>query len=486
MSAEDNNKKDDKPSTTPPESTNPAAAALAQAIMGSAANGGTPKTPEEEADQIKDILELLRQQHIMSNPSNQGKTAANLIPDDLDLSKLGDDGTEKKHAFWDTQPMFLDKATDDESELTLHAPLIPNKEKSELRQEPYNMPKGFVWSDLNIADETELEQIYDLLAKNYVEDGDCMFRFDYSMAFLKWALSPPNYQTNYHLGVRSSKTQKLVAFISAIPANIRSCDNTFPSVEINFLCVHKKLRSKRLAPVLIKEITRRVNHNKVFQALYTAGVVLPGPVSTCRYYHRTLNPKKLVDIGFTHIPPRMTMARMMKLYKLAPTTSTPTLTKLTTDHVESAHALLMNHLSKFKLATMFDVDDFKHWFLPRDRVITTYVACNDKNDPKKVTDMISYYHLHSTIIGHQKHDHLYAAYSYYNIATTVELNDLMRDALIIAKNEGMDVFNALEQMHNDTFLEALKFGKGDGNLQYYLYNWCCPTLDPKDVGIVLL
>lgn len=30
-------------------------------------------------------------------------------------------------------------------------------------------------------------------------------------------------------------------------------------VEINFLCVHKKLRDKRLAPLLIKEITRRVN-----------------------------------------------------------------------------------------------------------------------------------------------------------------------------------------------------------------------------------
>jgi glycylpeptide N-tetradecanoyltransferase len=29
--------------------------------------------------------------------------------------------------------------------------------------------------------------------------------------------------------------------------------------EINFLCSHKKLREKRIAPVLIKEITRRVN-----------------------------------------------------------------------------------------------------------------------------------------------------------------------------------------------------------------------------------
>ena len=53
--------------------------------------------------------------------------------------------------------------------------------------------------------------------------------------------------------------------------------------EINFLCVHKKLRSKRLAPVLIKEVTRQCHLKGVFQAIYTAGVILPTPVSTCRW-----------------------------------------------------------------------------------------------------------------------------------------------------------------------------------------------------------
>lgn len=57
-------------------------------------------------------------------------------------------------------------------------------------------------------------------------------------------------------------------------------------VEINFLCVHKKLRSKRVAPVLIREVTRRVNCRGIFQAVYTAGVILPKPVASCRYvYH---------------------------------------------------------------------------------------------------------------------------------------------------------------------------------------------------------
>ena len=54
-------------------------------------------------------------------------------------------------------------------------------------------------------------------------------------------------------------------------------------VEINFLCVHKRLRAKRLAPVLIREITRRVNLCKIFQAAYTAGILIPKPYCSARY-----------------------------------------------------------------------------------------------------------------------------------------------------------------------------------------------------------
>lgn len=77
-------------------------------------------------------------------------------------------------------------------------------------------------------------------------------------------------------------SQKWVGFITAIPANIHTYYTEKKMVEINFLCVHKKLRSKRVAPVLIREITRRVHLEGIFQAVYTAGVVLPKPVGTCR------------------------------------------------------------------------------------------------------------------------------------------------------------------------------------------------------------
>ena len=69
-------------------------------------------------------------------------------------------------------------------------------------------------------------------------------------------------------------------------------------VEINFLCVHKKLRLKRMAPVLIKEITRRVNLEGIFQAVYTAGVVLPGVVAKCRYVNESTSRSNSKDDSF--------------------------------------------------------------------------------------------------------------------------------------------------------------------------------------------
>jgi hypothetical protein len=38
-------------------------------------------------------------------------------------------------------------------------------------------------------------------------------------------------------------------------------------------------------------------------------------VASCRYYHRSLNPKKLIEVGFSRLAPRMTMARTLKVKK---------------------------------------------------------------------------------------------------------------------------------------------------------------------------
>ena len=66
----------------------------------------------------------------------------------------------------------------------------------------------------------------------------------------------------------------------------------------------------------------------------------------------------------------------------------------------------------------------------------------------------------------------------------------MKDLLILSKKTNVDVFNVLDVMENEQFLkkgpDSLKFGIGDGYLQYYLYNWRCPQIEPQGLGIVLL
>ena len=110
--------------------------------------------------------------------------------------------------------------------------------------------------------------------------------------------------------------KKLVGFISGVPGTLRLRNHSQKVVEINFLCVHKKLRTKRLAPVLIKEITRRINLNGIFQATYTAGMRLPTPITTCTYFHRNLHPKKLVEVGFCGLRSGETIEKLTRLLKL--------------------------------------------------------------------------------------------------------------------------------------------------------------------------
>lgn len=122
-------------------------------------------------------------------------------------------------------------------------PVEPDKE--EVRSEPYSLSDKFTWDEIDLTNEAQITELYDLLNENYVEDDDNMFRygvvvatiigwcndyvivmyrFDYSKPFLRWALQPPGWKRVWHCGVRVRSNKKLVGFISAVPAYIRIKD----------------------------------------------------------------------------------------------------------------------------------------------------------------------------------------------------------------------------------------------------------------------
>ncbi|TFY67081.1 hypothetical protein EVG20_g4072 [Dentipellis fragilis] len=503
------------------------ASAAGPSEAGSAHASGSSKKKKKKRSKAAKILSTLKGNEHGDVPGADEETIRQVLNQlkiqEVLQGKSGLGGKNKKdagdHKFWATQPVphYNEEAPEDDG------PIEPSKPREEVRQEPYPLPKDFEWSILDIEDPAQLREVYELLSANYVEDDIAAFRFQYTAEFLEWALKPPGWHKEWHIGVRVSSNRKLVAFISGVPLSLRVRGNMFPVSEINYLCIHKKLRSKRLAPVLIKEVTRQCHLKGIFQAIYTAGVLLPTPVSTCRYYHRTLNVPKLVDVKFTFVPRHMTIARMIRQYQVPskPHLASSGLREMEERDVEGVTDLFARYMRRFDMAPEMTLDDVRHQLLSgrgrgevdtatnrrEGQVTWTYVV--ESPETKKITDFFSFYTLPSTIMSHAKHNLLEAAYLFYYATSVAEedpddkhglltkrLQTLVGDAVIVANEAKFDVFNALTLMDNATFLQELKFGSGDGLLNFYLYNWRTkalagvnPTADQtvgRGVGVVML
>ena len=115
--------------------------------------------------------------------------------------------------------------------------------------------------------------------------------------------------------------------------------------------------------MLIKEVTRQVHLKGIFQAIYTAGVVIPTPVSTCQYHHRLLNISKLLDTRFCYVPRSMTLARMMRVNRLPETTSIPGLREMEEKDIVKVTQLFSRYMKRFGMAPVYSVEEARHQFL---------------------------------------------------------------------------------------------------------------------------
>jgi len=309
------------------------------------------------------------------------------------------------------------------------------------------------------------EEVYEFLRDNYVEDPDGLFRFDYSIDLLKWVLMPPGWNKNWFVCLKHNGN--LVAFVTGVPYNVKG----EKIVVINFLCVHKLYREKGIAPILIKEITKRVELCGIQKALYTAGKIMPNIIATANYYHRSLNTQKLIEAKFTFKHPKLTYKGTIKYYDLPKVTST-NLQPLQIRDVPKACALVNSYLKTYELHVQFTEDEFVHWFLTKDCVYSYFNG----------VDFISFYCLMLSVSNNNKHKFIKAAYSFYNVASIAAMND----ALIIAKNLNFDVFNMLDIMDNSKYINALKFNPGDGRLNYYFHNSPNSQNFQKTIGIILI
>ncbi|XP_017290622.1 glycylpeptide N-tetradecanoyltransferase 1 isoform X2 [Kryptolebias marmoratus] len=391
------------------------------------------------------------------------------------LPKTLQDAKQHTYHFWDTQP--VPKLGDS---IMTQGPVA--EAEISVRNEPYSLPQGFSWDTPDLSSPPVLRELCNLLNENYIEDDDNTIRFDFSLEYLQWALQPPNWLPQWHLGVRVEGNKKLVGFIAAVPAEVCIYETKKRLVQVKFLCVHKKLRLKRMTPVLIRELTRRVNQQGLYQAMYTAGTVLPTPLSSCSLWHRPLNPRKLIEVNFPGLRQNMSLQRALKFNRLPKVTKVQGLRCMIKEDAPGILSLLQENRSKFHLSPLLSLQEVEHWFLPRESGNDTYVV---EQDGGTLTGVVSFYSISFKVLNHPVHTSLRAAYLFYVASTATELAELMEDTLVLAKSKGFDILCALDVMDNTSFLEKLKFTISDKRVHYYLYNWMCPLMSPDKVGLVL-
>jgi glycylpeptide N-tetradecanoyltransferase len=88
-----------------------------------------------------------------------------------------------------------------------------------------------------------------------------------------------------------------------------------------------------------------------------------------------LNPKKLVECGFSRIPRNWTLARMIKHFKVPEKTTIPGFREMQQKDVPQVRALVNKYLDRFDFAPQFETDeDVEHWILPHKDVVWSYVV----------------------------------------------------------------------------------------------------------------
>ena len=156
---------------------------------------------------------------------------------------------------------------------------------------------GLEWGWVDVREGGQRRELVEFLNAHYVR-GEA-YRLEYEEELVEHALTPPGYRREWHVVLREKKKGRIMATITAVPREMREKGGRVVVMAvINFLCVHQRLREKRLAPVLIREITRKIDKAGVMCALYTSGTRLNKKVVGTKYVHWPIDTRHLENVGF--------------------------------------------------------------------------------------------------------------------------------------------------------------------------------------------
>ncbi|EIJ94809.1 uncharacterized protein NEPG_00333 [Nematocida parisii ERTm1] len=355
----------------------------------------------------------------------------------------------KEHKFWSAEP--LGKKSSDMGDARCDS---SSQKPTEVKIQDNT---DIVIRKVNL--QTELSSVCKLLQDHYVEDKASKFSLQYSDEFIKWQLESPYVYPEWNVGIFIG--DEIIGFISACSINIRIKNNKPNTAIVNFLCVHREYRKRRLAPLLIKEITKEVNRKGIFTALFTSGEKLPYIFTRSRYYHRILKEGNLVESGFCDPEDIEKITEDTIIFQDSPTVH---YRRITEEEVPLAYKMYCDKYSKpdISISADFTFEQFKYYVYGRKGLSDMLISEDGK-------EFVSVFYLETkTAIGTEN---IRTAYlSYHTMQNGV--NSMLSLIKYLKDSDECDVLNALNlECNTEDILIKSGFLTGDGIINYYLFNW---------------
>lgn len=317
---------------------------------------------------------------------------------------------------------------------------------------PTGLPEGFEWIRMN-----DSNAICNFLENFYVEDTTSMYRLSYSREFFKFLFAHPRHREEYSLGL--THNQRLIGYILAREHRLETSDNEFPAVSINFLCIDKEFRMQNFAPLLIKEITRIVNSNGIFQAVFTAEKDYGFAIARARYYHYPMNAKNLIQAC---------MIDDIDEAKAIPDLRSGT---VLLQNPAEIYDLYHRSVCNFVLHEKIEPEIFNQVFARNENLVTVV--------NKETGEFASFFVIDTKCTKYGIV--LKRAYLYYWSGTS----EIVRDAIAYSHTIGIDMFDILNIARNGQAIHDLKLAEGSGVLYYHLFNLNEKILPSSEINFIL-
>jgi len=352
------------------------------------------------------------------------------------------------------------------------------------------LPNGYKWYTYDMTNINICNKVSAFLRKHYIPDKKHNYRIQYSGKFLRWLFTVPG-RLNICIGVES-KNGIMAGFVSGTIIKMQINKNTTDIVENKFMCVHLQLRKKGLGRQLLKQITKQFEQygqvlqkqqgtkKKLFCVRTIYGSVLEKDTAlfTGKYYHRPLNIDNLIDSDLLKTTNNVKIDDVKKKYYLPDNPTNTSFRKIKKDDIEETFNLFKSYITKYNCHPILNLKEFTHIFY-NDHVSVYVLIIDDV-----VVDFISYFKLPIEIKNkHAGTKILNRAYLYYYTSDEETPYRLIRDLLIVARNNGIDVLIASDIMEHGDIMQDLNFMDGPNKINYYLRGIKSPKLSGKQIGL---